>query len=204
MLAYHDGTKDPRRTRTTLLYKKDDSCSSCALRAFVMSRPWPSVRKLFKKSQVVLVEQPDVLDLIFEDRDALDADAEGEAGVALRVVPDGLEHRGMDHAAAAELDPPGLFAHRAALAVALPAAQVDLGARLGVREEARAEADARRGRERLLREREQRALQIAERQPFADREAFDLAERGRVREIQIVAPVHASGHDDANRRLVRL
>ena len=40
--------------------------------------------------------------------------------------------------------------------------------------------------------------------PFADRERFDLAERRRVRQVEIVAAVDAPGRDDANRRLVRL
>src|SRR5262252_2141387 len=99
--------------------------------------------ELLEEAEIVLVEQADVFDLVLEDRDALDADAPGEARVAFGVVADGFEHRRMHHAAAADLDPPGPLAHRAARAVALPAAQVDFGARLGVRKEARAEAHAR-------------------------------------------------------------
>src|SRR4029077_4431898 len=127
------------------------------------------------------------LDLILQDRDAFDADAPREAGVALRVVADGFEHRGVHHAAAAELDPARLLAHRAAAAVALPAAQVDFRARFRVWEEARTKADTRRRRKHLLREREQDALEIGQQNPFADREPFDLSERRRVREIEIVA-----------------
>src|SRR5262249_28859766 len=100
------------------------------VRAFVPSwlRQMPLVRELLQKSQVVLVEQPDVFHLIPQDRDALDADAPGEAGVLFRVVPDCLEDGGVHHAAAAHFDPPRALAHRAAGAVTLPAAQVDLGA----------------------------------------------------------------------------
>ena len=47
-------------------------------------------------------------------------------------------------------------------------------------------------------------LRSRERQAFADGEAFDLAERRRVRQIQVVAPIDAARHDDADRRLVRL
>ena len=59
-------------------------------------------------------------------------------------------------------------------------------------------------REHLAHEREQRALQIRQRDAFADDEPFDLPEHRRVREVEIVAPVDAAGHDDADRRLVRL
>src|SRR6476619_5285967 len=91
-----------------------------------------SGRKLFEKSEIVLVEQPDVFHSIPQNRDALEAEDPREAGISLRVVADRLEHRRMHHAAAAQLDPSGPLAHRAAGAVALPAAQVDFGARLGV------------------------------------------------------------------------
>ena len=50
----------------------------------------------------------------------------------------------------------------------------------------------------------ERALQIRERDAFADGEPFHLREHRRVRQIEIVAPVDAAGHDDANRRRVRL
>src|SRR5439155_6700183 len=50
-----------------------------------------SVRKLLQKPEIVLVEQPDVLDLVPQDRDTLDADAPREAGVFLGVVAHRLE-----------------------------------------------------------------------------------------------------------------
>src|SRR5439155_18300572 len=90
------------------------------------------VRELLEESEIVLIEQPDVFHLILQDRDELDADAPGEAGVALGVVADRFEHCGMHHAATAHLDPSGLLAHGAAHAVALPATEVDFGARLRV------------------------------------------------------------------------
>src|SRR3989442_2665887 len=161
------------------------------------------VRKLLQESQVVLVEQPDVFDLIPQNRDALDADAPREAGVALGIVADRFEHRRVHHAAAAHLDPAGLLAHRAARAVALPATQIDFGARLGVGEETRPEPHTRLRRKHLTREREERTLEIRERNPFADHERLDLRERRRVRQVEIVAAVHASRRDDADRRVLR-
>ena len=122
----------------------------------------------------------------------------------LRVVSDGLEDRRVHHAAAAQLDPAGLLAHRTAGAVALPAAEIDFRARLRIREEARTETHAHVRREHLARERQQRAFQIGQRQAFADGQPLDLSEGRRVRQVQVVASIDAAGHDDANRRLMRL
>src|SRR5262249_18877562 len=151
-----------------------------------------ALRKLLEESKVVFEEQSNVRDLMTEDRDAFDADAPGEARVPLRVVADGLEDRRMDHAASTQLDPAGLLAHRASASAALPAAHVELCARLGVREEACAEPHSRGRREHLARERQQRALEVRHRDAFAHDEPLDLSERGGVREIEIVATVDAS------------
>src|SRR5436309_3179336 len=101
------------------------------------------MRKLLEKAEVVFEEQPNVLDLVSQDRDALDTDAECEAGIALRVVSHGLEDRRVDHAAPAKLNPACLLAHLTTPTVAPPAADIDLGARLGVGKKARPEAHAR-------------------------------------------------------------
>src|SRR4029079_6990675 len=77
-----------------------------------------SVRELLEEAKVVFVEQPDVFDLVAQDGDPLDPHAPGEPGVLLGVVPDGLEHRRVDHPAPEDLQPPGLFAHGAAGTVA--------------------------------------------------------------------------------------
>src|SRR6185436_6091714 len=100
-------------------------------------RGGPSCRELLEEAEVVLVEQPDVVHAILEHRDALDAGAEREAGVALRVVADGFEYRRMNHAAAEDLQPAGVLADGAAVAAATLAADVHLGARFGIGKEAR-------------------------------------------------------------------
>ena len=48
----------------------------------------------------------------------------------------------------------------------------------------------------------ERPLEVAERDPFADAEPFDLVEHRRVPEV-VVVPVDAPGADDADRRLAR-
>ena len=97
---------------------------------------------------------------------------------------------------------PVLLAHRAAGALALDAADVDFGARLGVGEEARAEAHLRAGAEQRFGHRAQRALEIRERDALADDQAFDLVEHRRVREIEIVAAVDRADRDQPHRRSV--
>ena len=77
-----------------------------------------SQRELLEEAQVVLVEQPDVVDAVLQHRDALDAHAEREAGDLLRVVADRFEHGRMHHAAAEDLEPAGLLADAAAAAAA--------------------------------------------------------------------------------------
>ena len=107
--------------------------------------------ELPQEAQVVLVEEPDVVDAVLEHRDALDADAEGEAAcTASGIVADGAEHRrdGSCPQPRISSQPVALQTRhgavaRAARAAADHAADVDLGARLGEREEARPEAHAR-------------------------------------------------------------
>ena len=127
-------------------------------------------------------------------------------GVALGVVADGLEHRRVHHAAAEDLEPAGPLAHATVQPrpAARSAADVHLGAGLGVREEARTEPQLALGAEQLAQNGEQRALQIGERDVLADDQPFDLGEHRRVREVEVVAPVDAAGRDQPHRRLVRL
>src|SRR5204863_3635983 len=101
------------------------------------------IRELLEKSEIVLEEQADVVHLVAQNRDALDAHPPRESGVPLRVVANVLEHDRMDHSASADLEPAGSLAHRTTGAVALPAADVHLGARLGVREKTRTEPQPR-------------------------------------------------------------
>ena len=138
-----------------------------------------------------------------ENGDALDAKAPGESGIALRIVADRFKDRRVDHPAAAQLDPTGPLAHGAPAAVALPARDVDLSARLGIRKEARTKSDAGSVREHFPSERQQRSLQVRKRDAFVDDERFHLTEGGGVREVEVVPPVHAPGNDDPHGRGVR-
>src|SRR3954470_8993970 len=118
------------------------------------SRPLSRMRassELFQEAQVVVVEQPDVRHPVLQRRDPLDPHAPGEALVALGVVAvlaHVLEHVRVDLAGAEQLDPTLALAERPAravpqeAAVAVEAVDVELDARLGEREEVRAQPDA--------------------------------------------------------------
>src|SRR6059036_1108931 len=90
--------------------------------------------ELGQEAQVVLVQQPDVVDAVLQHGDPLDAEAEGEAGVALGVVADLRENGRMDHPGAAQLDEPRALAPAAPHAIAEDAGDVVLRARLDERE----------------------------------------------------------------------
>src|SRR5690242_13110687 len=94
------------------------------------------------EAHVPVEEVGDVVDAVLEHRHAVDAPAEGEAGVLLAVVLHVAEDFRIDHAGAADLDPAGLLARAAALAAAEHAGEIDLRRRLGEREERRPQAHA--------------------------------------------------------------
>src|SRR5690606_29254323 len=86
--------------------------------------PFPSSAKLAEETRVVLEEAAQIADTVTQHRKALDADAERETGVALRVDATGAQHVRVHHAAAQHLQP--------ALAAVLPVpADIDFGRGLG-------------------------------------------------------------------------
>src|SRR5207302_5489493 len=82
--------------------------------------------------QIVLVEEAEVLHVVLQKRHALDSETPGEACVLLRVDAAVAEHVGVDHAAAAGLQPALVAAAPAAGPAAASAERVELEARLGV------------------------------------------------------------------------
>src|SRR5205085_2516663 len=109
--------------------------------------------ELLQEPDVVVEEHAQVGDAVLQHRDALDAHPERPALDLLGVVAvlaDVREHVRVDHAGAEDLDPAGALAEVAAYGwvgsdqgagpPALEAGHVDLDARLGEREEVRAQA----------------------------------------------------------------
>ena len=97
------------------------------------SRPTGAGLELVQESNVVLIEQTDIVDLEAAHNHTLQTDAEGVAGVFIRVDAAHLKHLGVNHAAAEDLDPALALAERATVAVAAVALDIHLRRRLGER-----------------------------------------------------------------------
>src|SRR5512140_2568256 len=102
-----------------------------------------SLGELLEKGYVRVVLDANVRDTEPLQRHAPRPHAECPPRVALRVQPRRLEHAGMHHAAAEDLDPSRLLAGRASGPVANSARHVHLRRWLGERKVARAEARLR-------------------------------------------------------------
>src|SRR5262249_37975415 len=96
-----------------------------------------------------LKKQLQIIQSVLQHRNAVHAHAKCEAGDSLWIVAvvfDELEHIRVDHAAAENFDPSGLFARTTRIGATLAASAADeagdehLRARLGEREERRPEA----------------------------------------------------------------
>src|ERR1700722_710224 len=169
-----------------------------------MERSW----ELAEKADVVLKENLDVVDLVFQHGQAVDAHAEGEAADFFGVIVDEAVDGGVDHAGTEEFDPTGAFALGAsaatcgrATAAAEDAGDVEFDARLGKRKVAGAEAGFYPGAEELFDEIFDGAGEVAEGDVRVDGQTFDLMEDERVRGVGVVAPIDLAGDDNANGRL---
>src|SRR6185312_14525102 len=142
--------------------------------------PIPDSRscKLPEKPQIVLEERTQVGDAVAQHGEALHAEAEGEAGVALRIDAAVLQHVRMHHAAAEHLQP-------AALAILGLPADVDLGRRLGKGEIAGAETHLEIAFEERADELGQGALEVGETGSLVNQQPFDLMEHRRVSLVRI-------------------
>src|SRR5262245_52722489 len=102
-------------------------------RAMTSRLSWLGRLELPQKAQVVLEEEPQIVDAIAQHGDAIDAHAPREAGVSLGIHTGGLQHVRMDHAASRDLEPARLLADAATRAVAEHAGHIYFGRRLGER-----------------------------------------------------------------------
>src|SRR4030065_656964 len=151
-----------------------DVCSSDLLFSICVHL-WPSfLSKLLQESQVVLVEQPQVVPPIAHHREALNTESESKAGIALAVDAHVPEYFRMHHAAAQDLQPASPLAHTATAAAADHAFDVGLGRRLGEREERRTETDLERFLEELRQEFGEQSFQVGETNRLAHHHAPEL------------------------------
>src|SRR5690348_12856882 len=167
--------------------------------------------ELAEEADVVLKKNLNVVDLVFEHGEAVDAHAEGEAADFFRVVVDEAVDGWIDHAGAEKLDPAGAFALGAgsatggiAAAAAKDAGDVEFDARLGERKIAGTETCFYARTEKLFDEIFDGAGEIAEGDVGVNREAFDLMKDEGVRGVWIVPAIDLAGNDDAHGRLLLL
>ena len=74
--------------------------------------------ELFQETDIVLIQQTHVINLILKQRNTLKANAKSKSGIPVRVNAAHLQHMGMDHAAAQDLNPARTLTEPAALAAA--------------------------------------------------------------------------------------
>ncbi len=164
--------------------------------------------ELAQEAHIAFKQHAQVGHVVLQAGNALDAHAEGEAGVHLGVDARHAKDVRVHHAAAQDLDPTGALAHAALLAVvqmagaaAHAAAHVGFSGRLGEREVMCAEAGFALGAEHLLAEVIQGALQVAEGDALVYHQALALVELGQVAGVGHIAAVHLAGGDHVDGKL---
>ena len=160
--------------------------------------------ELAEETDVVLEVEADVVGGVFEHGHALNAEAEGEAAVFFAVDAAVVEHIGIDHAAAENLDPAGVLAEVAAGAAADVAGDVHLGRGFGEGEVGGAQADAHVGAEHPLGEVEERLLHVGERDFLCHVETLHLVEDAVCAGGDGLVAEHTARTDDADRGLLVL
>ena len=160
--------------------------------------------ELLEEAGVVLEIEADVVGLVLEHGHALDAETEGKAGIFLAVDAAVLQHVGIHHAAAEDLDPAGVLAQGAPFAAADVARHVHLRRRLREREVGGAQADARVLAEHLLGKVHQCLLHIGEGDVLVDVQPFHLVEDAVCAGGDGLVAEHAARADDADGRLLLL
>src|SRR5262249_9624247 len=131
------------------------------------------------EAHVALKEKMNIIHVPTQRSHAGNSHAESETGKFFPVVNILLppaEKRGMDHPAAAQLNPSRLLADAAALAPAERAREIHFGARLGERKERRLKTRAHARAKQRFAHVVERAFQIAERNAGIYRQRFQLEE----------------------------
>ncbi len=158
-----------------------------------------------EKSHIVLEHQTNIVERIHQRTHSLQAEAEGEARINLRVNIAGSQNIRVNHSRTAEFNPARTFARATAFvfkragAAAFETGKIKLRARLGEREVRRAQANARFLAEQTAQPFADRAFQVRHRDIFVHAQTFNLMKHRRVRQVGRVAAENSAGRDDANR-----
>src|SRR5688500_17408714 len=89
--------------------------------------------KLLEKPNIILEQQPNVIELVTSRARAIDAEAERKAGEFFRIDIRSAQNIGVHHPRPAQLNPYLPFADTAAVTTAIEATVINLSARLGER-----------------------------------------------------------------------
>jgi len=164
----------------------------------------PDILELFEKTQIIIEENADIIDLVFQQGDALHPHAKGIAAVEIGIIIDETEDGWIDHTGSGDFEPSALFAETAALALAENAGKVIFSARFGEGEKAGPEPDANLFViENLLGESEHDAFKVSKRDAAVDDQSLDLVKGWRMGGIRGIFSEAAAGCDHAYRRFLR-
>ena len=160
--------------------------------------------KLFQEPDIVLEEQPDVVELVHQRAHAVDSEAKREPGILLWIDADRAQHVWMHHAGTAQLDPARVLTDATTTSLALEATEIKLGARLRKRKVGWAKARDRVRPEHSPQKLSHRAFQVRHRDAAVDAQSFDLKEHRIVRGIGSIATKYTSGRDHSDGRAATL
>src|SRR5215813_2339435 len=132
--------------------------------------------KLLQESDVIFVQQPDVIQLVPQRAQPIQPQSERESGEFFGIDADCAQHVRVDHSRPAHLYPARPFADAATRAVAFEAGVIDLRARFDEWEIRGAEARACFWAEEPMHEFFDRAFQVAERDAAIYQQSLDLVE----------------------------
>ena len=157
-----------------------------------------------KETNVVLVKKTDIVYVVLEHQNSLNAHTECEAAVFLGVDTAVAEHVGVNHTCAEDLDPALALAKTATLSTASKAAYVNLCRGLCEGEVVGAESGSCVFAEHSLSEAFKSALKVAHSDALVNHKTLELMEEGRVSCVNRVTSVNTSGRDNSYRRLLLL
>ena len=146
------------------------------------------------------METPDVVDAVSHHHQTIEAQAEGEAVVDVRIDAAEAQNVGVSHAAGQKFHPARAFADAAARAVADKAVDVQLESRLHEGKEAGAQADFHVACEDLREEGFLEVDEVGHGDAGADEHAFHLVEHRFMRGVGGFASEHFARGDEAEGR----
>ena len=158
--------------------------------------------ELAEETDIVLGEETEVLDTVFEIGDTLDSHAESITGIDLAVNAARLQHVRVHHSASENLHPSGALAERTAFSAADIATDIHLGTRLREWEIGGAETNLGVSAEHLLGEIQERFAEVRIADILVDIESLHLMEETVCPCRDGFVTIDPSGTENADRRFL--